>query len=221
MPKLVYSSETRGCGATIQLDNDDICMISIARTGVLVRTYRPGFINRVIGSLWGATLFNETNLYKCAMTARVLMEQIPENIPALNFKNPVLSAFAHVVWSCSSAGEVAVRLNDAFYDGGRASPQPGEAPQQPLKANERRLHDARNWPPKRPPERTPAPYRVIYSDDVSQEWDLTPAEIDRWAAGSNRDFEEKGKDYRIKRIIDAQGTVVWPKVLEPKGRAAN
>jgi hypothetical protein len=117
MPKLVYSSEKWGRGATIQLDNDDICLISIARTGVLVRTYRPGLINGLIGSVWGAILFNEKNLYKAAKTAIVLAGQIGARNPALKFEDPTLSVFAHIVWSCSSAGEVAVRLNEANAQG--------------------------------------------------------------------------------------------------------
>ena len=42
MPKLVYSSEKLGCGATIELDSGDTCMISVAQSGVLVRSYKKG-----------------------------------------------------------------------------------------------------------------------------------------------------------------------------------
>jgi len=37
MPKLLRSSETVGCGATIELDNGEVVYVSIAQTGVLVR----------------------------------------------------------------------------------------------------------------------------------------------------------------------------------------
>jgi hypothetical protein len=62
MPKLVYSSETRGCGAK---SADLHC----ANWRLGSQHIGQGSINRVIGSLWGATLFNETNLYKCMRCA--------------------------------------------------------------------------------------------------------------------------------------------------------
>jgi hypothetical protein len=112
VPKLVYSSETVGCGATIQLDSNDICMISVAQAGVLVRHYRPGVWNRLVGSLFGAKLFNETNVYQAAKTAMALSEQFPNPPQNLMFKNVVLSAFANAVWHCSSSAEVAILLNE-------------------------------------------------------------------------------------------------------------
>jgi hypothetical protein len=69
---------------------------------------------------------------------------------------------------------------------------------------------AQNWPPKRPPELTPATYQVIYSDGVKRENQLTPDEINRWAAASNKDAEGK-LPYRILRILDANGNIVWGK----------
>ena len=38
MTKLLRSSETAGCGATIELDNGEVVYVSIAQTGVLVRS---------------------------------------------------------------------------------------------------------------------------------------------------------------------------------------
>jgi hypothetical protein len=38
MPKLLRSSETSGCGATIELDSGEVVFVSIAQTGVLVRS---------------------------------------------------------------------------------------------------------------------------------------------------------------------------------------
>ncbi len=114
MPRLVYSNEKVGCGATIELDSSEICMISVAQAGVLVRSYRKGFFGAVFGSYFGPTLYNEKNVYLAAKTAASLKSQFPEQISHLNFANPVLSAFANAIWNCASAAEVAVVLNEAI-----------------------------------------------------------------------------------------------------------
>ncbi len=82
MPRLVYSNEKFGCGATIELDNEDVCMISVAQAGVLVRLYRNGFFTAVFGSVFGPTLYNEKNVYLAAKTAASLGNTFPEKIPA-------------------------------------------------------------------------------------------------------------------------------------------
>jgi hypothetical protein len=46
MPRLVFSSGKAGCGATIELDNGDTCLISVAQAGVLVRSYKKGIFER-------------------------------------------------------------------------------------------------------------------------------------------------------------------------------
>jgi hypothetical protein len=74
-------------------------------------------------------------------------------------------------------------------------------------ALQKALEAAKNWPPKRPPEMTPGNYRVIYSDGVTQETCLIPAEIEKWVIASNK--AEADKPYRIVRVLDAQGHVVW------------
>ena len=113
MPKLIFSSEKFGCGATIQLDNDEICLISVAQAGVLVRSYPSGFLKRLFGSLRGPILYNEKNVSKAVKTAMVLAAQFPERHPSLKFQDQVLAAFANAVWRCSSAAEVSLVLNDA------------------------------------------------------------------------------------------------------------
>jgi hypothetical protein len=74
----------------------------------------------------------------------------------------------------------------------------------------RAFENAKNWPPKRSPEMTPATYRVVFSDGKCQDTDLLPKEIDRWATKSNRDAEGKFQ-WRIVRIIDQAGNTVWGK----------
>jgi hypothetical protein len=72
MPNLVFSSEKAGCGATIELDNGETCLISVAQTGVLVRSYKKGFLSGIVGSFLGPVLYNEKKVYLVAETAASL-----------------------------------------------------------------------------------------------------------------------------------------------------
>lgn len=110
MPKLVFSNEKFGCGATIKLDNGDTCMISVAQSGVLVRSYGSGFLDQILGSFLGSELYREKNVYRAAIVARRLRYSTPY-VPELQFQNPVLMGFAQAVWHCSSAAEVAIEVN--------------------------------------------------------------------------------------------------------------
>jgi hypothetical protein len=113
MPKLIFSNEKIGYGATIELDNGDVCMISVAQSGVLVRSYRKGFWSSMIGSFFGPVLYRESNVYRATETAMALASS---NRPVANltFQNPVLTAFAQTVWQCSSAVDVAIKLNETL-----------------------------------------------------------------------------------------------------------
>ncbi len=55
--KLLYYSERLGCGATFELEDKNKCMISVARSGVIVKAY-PGRL-----SFFGSILYNEKNVY--------------------------------------------------------------------------------------------------------------------------------------------------------------
>ncbi len=112
MTKLLHSSETIGCGATLELDSKETCLISVARTGVLVKGYRGRFGRFWIG-FFGATLYREKSIYRAANTATALDALFPQRAVPVIFRNPVLAAFTNVVWHCSSAFEVAVKLNEA------------------------------------------------------------------------------------------------------------
>jgi hypothetical protein len=114
MPALLRSSETAGCGATIELDNAEVVFVSIAQTGVLVRliNLRGGLIKNLMSNWLGPTLYNEKNVFKNAKTAQTLSGMFPEGTPSLSFKNPVLTAFANATWHCSSAAEVSIVLNE-------------------------------------------------------------------------------------------------------------
>ena len=110
MPTLLRSSETAGCGATIELDNKEVVFVSIAQTGVLVRLWnmRGGLIKSLMSNWFGPNLYNEKNVYKNAKTSQALSIMFPEQTPSLSFKNPVLTAFANAIWHCSSAAEVSI-----------------------------------------------------------------------------------------------------------------
>ena len=115
MPKLLRSSETAGCGATIELDNGEVVYVSIAQTGVLVRRWdmNGGSIKSLLSNFFGPKLYNESSVYKNAQTARALSLIYPEQASPLSFKNPVLAAFSNAIWHCASAAEVCTVLNEA------------------------------------------------------------------------------------------------------------
>src|SRR5258708_38225658 len=83
MPKLLRSSETAGCGATIELDNGEVVYVSIAQTGVLVRRWdvNGGLIKSLFSNFFGPKLYNEIGVYKNAQTARALSLMYPEPAP--------------------------------------------------------------------------------------------------------------------------------------------
>ena len=118
MPKLLRSSETAGCGATIQLDSGEVVYVSIAQTGVLVRHWdmSGGLVKTFLSNFFGPKLYNESSVYKNAETARALSMMFPEQTSQLRFKNPVLAAFSNAIWHCASAAEVCVVLNEARGD---------------------------------------------------------------------------------------------------------
>ena len=115
MPKLLRSSETMGCGATIKLDSGEVVYVSIAQAGVSVRHWdmSGGFFTTLLSNYFGAKLYYESNVYKNAQTAQALSMIFPDQAPELNFKNPVLAVFSNAIWHCGSAAEVRTVLNEA------------------------------------------------------------------------------------------------------------
>jgi hypothetical protein len=59
MPKLLRSSETAGCGATIELDNGEVVYVSIAQIGVMVRLcdMRGGLVKSILSNFFGPKLY--------------------------------------------------------------------------------------------------------------------------------------------------------------------
>jgi hypothetical protein len=114
-----------------------------------------------------------SNVYKNAQTTLALRMMYPEQSSELQFKNPALAAFANAIRNCASAAEVCIVLNEA------AAKAPLLEQEADTAALQKAFEAAKNWPPKRPPEMTPATYRVIYSDGVTQETRLIPSEIEK------------------------------------------
>jgi hypothetical protein len=202
MPKLVRASETAGCGATIELDSKEVVYVSIAQIGVLVRLWdtKSGFLKSIVSNFFGPQLYKEKDVYKNARTGQALALMFPEQTPILSFKNPVLAAFANAIWHCSTAAQVCTVLNEATAKALEVDQAIEET------ALRKAFDDAKNWPPKRSPEMTPATYRVIFSDGNIQENRFVPTEIESWAARCNKDAEGK---CRILRILDATDNIVW------------
>ncbi len=199
MPKLIFSSETMGCGATIRLDSGEEIMVSIAKVSVRVRSTK-GFL----GSFFGATLYEEKNVYKNVQTGLSLRLSYPNQAPELEFRNPNLKAFANAIWHCKTAAEVCIVLNEA------ASKVPSAREAAYLVGLHEAVIEARKPRPKLLPEETPATYRIDYSDGVNADRELVPFEIRTWAEKSNDMFSRESKPFRIVRIVDSNGKTVWP-----------
>lgn len=113
MPKLLYSSETVGCGAALELDSKETCLISVARrAGVRVKGFRGRFGRLWIG-FFGSILYEERNAYKIAQAVATLNSLFSERVLPVTFRNPALAAFTNAVWHCSSAAEVIWKLKEA------------------------------------------------------------------------------------------------------------
>lgn len=160
-----------------------------------------------LASFFGATLYEENNVYKNAQTALSLRLSYPNQVPELEFGNPNLKAFANAIWHCKTAAEVCVVFNEA------ASKVPSARDAAYDVALQEAVIEARKPRPKPSPEETPATYRIEYSDGVNADRDLAPFEIQTWAEESNDMFSRENKPFRIVRIVDRDGNTVWPSAL--------
>jgi hypothetical protein len=206
MPKLLRSSDTmvglgadwkptlavvlRGCGATIELDSTEVVYVAMAKGRVLVRFWdmKGGFIKSTINNFSGPKLYDESNAYKNTRTARALRMMFPEQAAPLQFKNPVLAVFSNAIWHCASAAEVCTVLN--------------EAAAKKLLDSEAELQEAaKDWPPRWP---LTVKYRVVFSHGKTRDIGFDAGEMEEWVA------KHEGP-YRIVRILDANGKIVWGK----------
>jgi len=97
--------DSKGRWANITMDNGDPCWISVAQTGVLVKKSKIG--------LFGAKLYEETNLHEVATTAFSLSTKYPHDLTPDGMKNPIFKHFVNAVLHCKTLGEVSAALNRA------------------------------------------------------------------------------------------------------------
>ena len=204
MPELFHIDEKHGCGATITLDTGQHCLVSIARRGVIVRSYRSdSFLKGDFGSFFGPILFEQRGIYEVAKIAMLLDIEYADASSPLELNNPILHAFAKAIWLCASDEHVGNVLSEA-----RANAQKIEI------IDVATLHWAsqRSKTSKATQNIQTASYGVIFSDDASQGRDLTQSEIQSWADVSNNLFEENGIPCRILQIVGKNGTILWPPI---------
>jgi hypothetical protein len=105
MARLLYSSETRGCGATIELDSAEGVLVSIDKSEALVRQVNTrGGLFKSITSTWsGRAFYREKNLYRNIKVSEFLERHCSQSAISHTFMNPVLSVFANAIWSGESA----------------------------------------------------------------------------------------------------------------------
>jgi hypothetical protein len=116
MPRLMRSSETVGCGATIELDSGEVISVSIAQSVLVSLAWhrQDSLMKRLFSrGLYGQKLYYEVHPYKNAGTGLMLRTMYPEQSAELQFKNPVLAAFSNAVWQCATAAQVCAVLNEA------------------------------------------------------------------------------------------------------------
>ncbi len=101
-------ADRKGRWATLRMNNNDPCWISIAQTGVLVKKSKIG--------MFGAILYEEKNIYEAGRTAEALHNLYPTDLTPPEIWNPVLKAFTNAVLHCSDLGQVTRVLNEAISD---------------------------------------------------------------------------------------------------------
>jgi hypothetical protein len=89
--------------AKLTLSNGDPILISLAQSGILVKKTKFGIL--------GAKLYEETNIFKAAMTAKALTVFFENCIAPKEIQNPVLREFVNGVMICQTAAEVTILLN--------------------------------------------------------------------------------------------------------------
>jgi hypothetical protein len=106
-PELVKYSDNSitGCWAIVRMHNGDPCWIGIAQTGILVKKSRTGLL--------GATLYEETSIFKAGRAATALWLSYPCDLTPDTMQNPVLKAVTNAVLHCNSLAEVVGVLNKA------------------------------------------------------------------------------------------------------------
>jgi hypothetical protein len=179
------------------LDSAEIIVISVARTGLLIKLQKS---MGVITELFSAVLYRDRVITTVVGLSVILTLEYPTRAPLLpTFKNPVLAACANAVWHCATAAEVVAVLMQASR---RAATEDITQLAGMLAASEA----AKNWKPRSPRYKS---CTVIYSDGHTAEKPLVPEEIATWPVESNNLFEKEARSYRIIRIVDDSDVTVW------------
>lgn len=96
--------DRKGRWANIRMDNGDPCWVGIAQTGILVKKSKVG--------LFGAKLYEETNIHEAATTAMALRTRFPDDLTPDGMWNPVLKSFVNAILHCRDLAEVTRVLNE-------------------------------------------------------------------------------------------------------------
>ena len=95
-----FTDDGRGCFANVRMDNDDLCWISIASSGVIVKKSKLGLIGE--------------KLYSCQQPGKlvvILMKNYPDILTPPEMTDPVLQQITNAVLHCSTLDEVKKVLN--------------------------------------------------------------------------------------------------------------
>ena len=93
--------------SNIEMDNGELCFISVAQTGVFVKKTKKGFF----GSLGGKKIYTG-DIHKTAETAQRLSERYSTNLCPSDIENAVLRVFTNAGLHCQSSDEFERILND-------------------------------------------------------------------------------------------------------------
>ena len=173
-------------------------------TCVLVRKWdmTGGVFRRIMSNFFGPKLYEEGQVYKNAKAAQALKMMFPHTTPELPpFKNPVLSVCATAIWRCQSAAEVCTTLNEAVANSENFDKEALAAA-----VIHMAFEEAKYTTPTNANVRT---FNVIFNDGKNQKTPFVPDEIDGWVIQCNADAAKNGKAYRIVRVVDESGKVVW------------
>ena len=95
-----FTDDGISCCASVRMDNDDPCWISVASSGVLVKKSKMG--------LFGEKLYTSQQPGKLVV---ILMKNYQNSLTPPEMTNPVLQQITNAVLHCSTIDEVKRILN--------------------------------------------------------------------------------------------------------------
>ena len=101
VPKLLYyadpSNGQPGFGATIKMESREICSVSFAHNGILVKKTRFG--------IFGPILYQVEDFDDMVEMVEKLNEFFPEYKLPVDFEHPIVRAFANAIWQSQSCSQ--------------------------------------------------------------------------------------------------------------------